>query len=215
MKALFCLALGAVCILPALGAAAPDAGKPFAVHGERLTLPVPPQWKLAWMQGDGDGDYVAEYIPQDEDITSWRGGYLQISRAAYPGADVLAQLAKAKANIVDVALAQHIRTAASQCGGRHQAMPQHALTYSNVRFAVGGGFCDRYGPAAPLGEGAFMAFVEGKDYLFRIHYGWRPATQQEHDSNLPWRITPAASLRYLESIKAATLCGGDAQPACP
>ncbi|SDG37429.1 MULTISPECIES: hypothetical protein [unclassified Duganella] len=208
----------ALCALLSANAAAqeqPEAGKPFTINGEQVTLPVPKFWKLAWMEGTPDGANVLEYIPPDEDIKSWRGGYLQISRSAYPAPELLAQLEQAKANITDVALAQNTRDAAKGCGGKYQAMPQHALTFNNVRFAVGGGFCDLYGPAAPLGEGAFVAFIQGKDYLFRIHYGWRPATPEEQKSHLPWRITPAASLRYLESIKAATLCGGKDQAACP
>lgn len=218
MKTLTRLALGATCTLMTCAAIAdeqPAAGKPFAVHGEQLTLPVPRYLKLAWMEGQPDGDYVMEYIPQDEDINSWRGGYLQIARSSYPAPELMAQLEQAKANITDVGLAQDTKKAASTCGGTYRAMPQHALTYSNVRFAVGGGFCDRYGPAAPLGEGAFVAFVQGKDYQFRIQYGWRPNTPQEQNSYLPWRLPPGIMMRYLESIKAATLCGGEDQAACP
>lgn len=217
------IALSAALGVAACGAAAQDApaptpaaeaGAPFTVNGEQLALPIPKFWKLAWMEGAADADYVAEYIPEDEDINSWRGGYLQISRAAYPPADVLARLAEARVNISDMALAQHVSTAARHCGGRHEAMQAQALTYNGIRLALGGGFCDQYGPAAPFGEGAYIAFVEGKDYMFRLHYGWRPRTPAERASYLPWRLAPAADAYFQDALKAATLCGGKDQPPC-
>ncbi|MRW88040.1 hypothetical protein GJ698_28590 [Pseudoduganella sp. FT26W] len=63
-------------------------------------------------------------------------------------------------------------------------------------------------------EGSYLAFAEGRDFLFQIQYGWRPRTQDEHDSNLPWRISAEASLSYLNAIKDTILCGGTSEPAC-
>lgn len=192
----------------------PDPGKPLPVTGEQLQHRIPGGWKLAWMEGQPDGEYFAEYIPQAEDIKSWRGGYLSIRRQSYPNAAAMAQIEKAGAKIADIGLFQFMRAAAQSCGGSHQAMSQRVSTSNGVYMAVSGGYCDKYGPAAPSGEGSFVAYVQGKDYLFMIQYGWRPKNETEQKANLPWRIAPEASQLYMEAIKASSLCGGKEQPVC-
>lgn len=192
-----------------------DQGKPFTVSGEQLQHPIPKGWKLAWMEGTPDGGYLAEYIPQADDINNWREGYLSIQRAAYPGAAVVEQIAKANAKVSDVALVQFMKMAADNCGGHHQAMSKGTNTFNGVHFAVSGGYCDKYGPAAPFGEGSVIAYVDGRDYLFRIQYSWRPKDEQAQKDNLPWRIAPAVSTGYMLAIKESSLCGGGGgQPAC-
>jgi hypothetical protein len=87
-------------------------------------------------------------------------------------------------------------------------------TFNETYIAVSGGFCDSYGPAAPFGEGAIFAFAEGKEFLFRIQYGWRPKSAIEQRVNIPWRIDPETARKYVEAIKATSLCNGPAQPMC-
>lgn len=195
-------------------ASAADDGAPFSVIGEQLDHRPPDGWKLAWMSGKADGRYIVEYIPQEENINSWRDGYLAIERLAYPSAEVLKEIETHKTRIAAVALYQFIRKAKESCGGKHSEMAQRTNTFNGVYFAVGGGYCDRYGQAAPFGEGSFVAFAEGKDYLFRIQYGWRPKTIQDQENNVPWRITPKTAEQYLGAIKATALCGGSNQRAC-
>lgn len=197
-----------------LAASAANDGVPFSVIGEQLDLRPPEGWKLAWMSGKADGSYIVEYIPEAEDIDSWRVGYLAIERLEYPPAEVLKELEKRKTRVADVALYQFAKKAKETCGGRHMEMAHRTNTFNGVYFAVGGGFCDRYGQAAPFGEGSFFAFAEGESYLFRIQYGWRPKTIQDQESNVPWRIAPQKAAQYLEAIKATSLCGGLDQPEC-
>lgn len=194
--------------------AAPVAGTPFPVSGERLEPRVPAGWKLAWMEGSAEGGYIVEYIPQAEDIQSWREGYLVIQRMPYPPASSMAELKNANAKIADVALYQFMKKVEQTCGGRHQAMTQAANDYNGTHFAVGGGYCDQYGIAAPFGEGSVVAFVEGKEYWFRIQFGWRPKSGSEQQTNLPWRVSPQIVKDYVEIIKTASLCGGAGQPGC-
>lgn len=208
-----CLLLASVIGMP-FAAFATEDGLPFTVIGEQLIHPPPTGWKLAWMSGNANGSYVVEYIPEAEDINLWRGGYLAIERLAYPPAAVLKKIDEAKARLADVALFQFIKRAKETCGGQHSEMSQRTNVYNGVYMAVGGGFCDRYGPAAPFGEGSFLAFAEGKEYLFRIQYGWRPNSLEEKSSNIPWRITRQRAEQYLEAIMASSLCGGLAQPTC-
>jgi hypothetical protein len=198
-----------------LPASAAENGKPFPVVGEQLGHRPPEGWKLAWMSGNANGGYIAEYIPGAEDLNSWRDGYLSIERLAYPPAEVLKELEKHKTRTADVALYQFIEQAKKSCGGQHTQMSQRTNTFNGVYFAVGGGYCDRYGPAAPFGEGSFVAFVEGKSYLFRIQYGWRPRAARAKLENGPWAISPQKATQYLEAIKATSLCGGSGQPVCP
>lgn len=188
-------------------------GEFFEVKGEQIMHSAPAGWKLVWMSGAADGRYVAEYIPEADDIKSWREGYLAIERMPYPSSEALAKLRKTKSPLSAVLLHHYIELAARSCGGKHQSMSQRTNTYNDVVFAVGGGFCEKYGTAAPFGEGAFVAFAEGKDYLFRIQYAWRPRSAEDN-SDLTWRITPDKAKQYLEAIKASYLCGGHGQPAC-
>lgn len=195
-------------------AGAAHASAPFAVNGEQLDYPVPSGWKLAWMEGKPNGEFYAEYIPSDEDIRSWRKGYLLVKRVPYPPAEVMAEIKKGKARFNEIVLAQHMRGAATSCSGKHNAMAARLNTFNGIPFAVSGGFCERYGDSAPYGEGAFVAFAEGRDYFFQIQYGWRPASAQEATMNLPWRIKPREAEAYLNALKTMTLCGGLQQPAC-
>lgn len=193
---------------------AENDGVPFSVIGEQLDHRPPEGWKLAWMSGKADGSYIVEYIPDAEDINSWRVGYLAIERLEYPPTEVLKELEKHKTRVADVALYQLVKKAKETCGGQIAEMARRTNTFNGVYFAVSGGYCDRYGQAAPFGEGSFIAFAEGNSYLFRIQYGWRPKTAQDQENNIPWRIAPQKATQYLEAIKATSLCGGLDQPAC-
>ena len=219
------LGLAAVCIaiyLSSVGvawsadepAAAPAAGTSFSVSGERLELGIPAGWKLAWMEGGAEGGFIVEYIPQAEDIQSWREGYLAVQRMPYPSASLMAELKKANVKIADVALHQFMKKVEQTCGGRHQAMTQASNDYNGAHFAVSGGYCDQYGIAAPFGEGSVVAFVEGKEYWFRIQFGWRPNSESEQQANLPWRVSPQIVKDYVDTIRTASLCGGSGQAAC-
>ncbi len=73
-------------VLP-IPASSGETGAPFAVTDEQLDHIVPIGWKLAWMSGSGDGSYIAEYIPEAEEINAWRDGYLAIERVLYPPAE--------------------------------------------------------------------------------------------------------------------------------
>ncbi len=120
---------------------------------------------------------------------------------------------KSKTKISALALRIFIDKASNACGGKHFPMSQRTNIFNGVDFAVGGGFCAKYGSAAPFGEGSFIAFAEGKNYLFRIQYSWRPSSAEDK-SSLSWRITPETAKQYLEAIKASYLCGGANQPPC-
>jgi len=190
---------------------ATEKGTPFRVIGEQLEHPIPKNWKLAWMDGKPDGRFVVEYIPENDDINTWRKGYLAIERLPYPSSEVMQQI---EGNISEFALSRYIQLAKERCAGKHKAMSQRTNTFKNTLMSVGGGFCDKYGPAAPFGEGSFVAFVQGEDFLFRVQYGWRPDSTKELNANLPWRISRQAATQYLEAIKASSLCGGTGEREC-
>ncbi|MDY0205194.1 MAG: hypothetical protein RBR82_01070 [Pseudomonas sp.] len=193
---------------------AQEEGASFPVYGEQLEFQPPSGWKLAWMSGAEDGPYLAEYIPEHEDIDAWREGYLSVQRFEYPPSDVLQEIKAHKTRLADIALDQYITQAQETCGGQHQAMSQRTNMFNGIYFAVGGGYCDKYGPSAPFGEGAFVAIAEGKQFFFKIQYAWRPISAAEQQRNRPWRIAPQQAKEYLESIKTISLCGGEHQPEC-
>lgn len=130
-------------------------GKSFSVTGEQVNHQIPEGWKLAWMSGNPDGRYFAEYIPSEEDIKTWRAGYLVIERIPMPSATLLEEIKKQNASLPEVLLHLFIDQAASSCGGKHEAMSRRVNFFNEIQFAVSGGFCEKYGAMAPYGEGAF------------------------------------------------------------
>ncbi|MDR1710139.1 MAG: hypothetical protein LBS70_10520 [Candidatus Accumulibacter sp.] len=191
-----------------------SAVKRFAVVGEQVEHPIPKDWKFAWMDGNPEGSYIVEYIPEEEDINSWREGYLLIQRLPYPSKEIMAELAEKKVHVADVVIVNTQNSADKRCEGKFEKMSHRVNNFNGVYFSVSGSFCTKYGTAAPFGEGAFIAVAEGKDFLFLIQYGWRPKNADERDSNLKWRITPEQATKYLGAIKATTLCGGTDEPEC-
>ncbi|GGP25005.1 hypothetical protein [Silvimonas amylolytica] len=198
-----------VCATPIHAApVAPTVGAPFAVTGERVTTQIPKGWKLAWMQGDPAGGFMAEYLPEGEDINHWRGEYLAIARFPYPSATVLKQMTEKKVHISEVALSQFMSATQAGCGGKRDEMPHGLNQIDGLLFAVSGGFCDKLEPAAPFGEGQFVAFIEGKDFLHKVQYSWRPGSAFEASANKPMRLPKQKTVQYLEAIKASRLCDG-------
>lgn len=195
-------------------AAHANEGTPFPVTGEQLDHAPPPGWKLAWMTGKADGTYAAEYIPSEENIKTWRNGYLVIQRLENPPAAIRKEIEDHKTRLAVVALMQYAETAKKTCGGNHTPMVRRTNEFEGVYSAVSGGFCDKYGQMAPFGEGGVFAFIEGKDYLFRIQYSWRPISSKDQIEHFPWRIAPGKSRDYLEAIRTTTLCGGEGQKMC-
>lgn len=180
-------------------------GKPFKVNGERLDLSPPDNWKLAWMSGDPNKSYFVEYIPENDDINSWKNGYLLIERYPYPPPEILEELAASKMRIATVALIQLTNLVAKDCPDKFEPTSQKIDTFNGLFFAVGGGYCSIGRKITKYGEGAFTAFVEGKDFIYKIQYGWRPQTEAEKRSS-PWGIDEKTATFYLESLKSATLC---------
>ncbi len=188
--------------------AAPTVGAPFAVTGERVTTQIPKGWKLAWMQGDPAGGFMAEYVPEAEDINHWRGEYLAIARFPYPSATVLKQMADKKVHLSEVALTQFMTATQAGCGGKREETSHGLNQIDGLLFAVSGGFCDKLEPNAPFGEGQFVAFIEGKDFLHKVQYSWRPGSAFEASNNKPMRLSKQKTVEYLEAIKASRLCDG-------
>ena len=193
--------------------ATPGDGLPFDIKGESVDHVVPKGWTLAWMSGGADGVYIMEFIPESEDINAWCKGYLAIARSPYPSEDVMAKLRKGGVDISAAAASQHNDEAREGCSGSFRPMSGRTKKYGGAVFAVTGGFCDKYASPAPFGEGAVFAIVEGKSYLFRIQYSWRPVSATENEK-LPWRIQPDVVSSYLKAITESTLCGGPDEPTC-
>lgn len=189
------------------GAALLD-GKVFQPNGENLVIQPPAGWRMAYMNGDPNGDYVIEFMPRNESHDSWREGYMSVQRGAYEpssGTHLSSQLVQ-----------RVLQGAQRNCAGRFTPMKSKDSVNHGAYTSISGGFCDRYNnDAAPYGEGSLVAVVEGKKNLFLVQFGWRPATENEL-KNYGWRITPERLQQYLNLLNQATLCGGgEDQLTCP
>ncbi len=179
-------------------------GSIFQPNGENLIIQPPSGWRLAYMNGDPNGDYVVEFMPQNESHDSWREGYMSVQRGAIDGT----------AGMSSQIVQRVLQGAQLNCQGHFAAMKRKDTMTNGAATSISGGFCDRYGAVAPYGEGSMIAVVEGKEHLFLVQFGWRPATENEL-KDYGWRITPQKLQVYLDLLNHATLCGGKEQPPCP
>lgn len=202
------LAVFVAASLSCVAAQAAPQGESFAVTGERVVTAIPQGWKLAWMMGTPAGGFMAEYIPAEDNIDTWHGGYLAIARFPYPSAKVMQEFKDKKVHPAEVAQAQLQDALRNSCGDKFEAMPRGLNQLGDLLFSVSGGYCPHMGTTAPFGEGSFVAFIEGKEFLHKVQYSWRPASTKEQDQNKPWGIGKDKSVQYLEAMKASTLCDG-------
>jgi len=181
-------------------------GNVFQPNGENLIIQPPSGWRLAYMNGDPNGDYVVEFLPQNESHDSWREGYMSVQRGAAsvsPGVHMSTQIVQ-----------RVLQGAQNGCAGHFTAMKQKDSMTNGAYTSISGGFCDRYGAAAPFGEGSLVAVIEGTRNLFLVQFGWRPSTPNELNG-YPLRITPQRLQVLLDQINRAMLCGGADQLSCP
>lgn len=189
-------------------------GRLFQPRGENLMISPPPGWRLAYMDGDPDGNYVVDFLPANEAHDSWREGYMGVQRRGYPDAALAANIQARNLTVAQVALTEVMQGAQRNCPGRFVAMAQKDGSTNNIPVSVSGGFCDRTGPVAPYGEGTVLAVYQGKQQLFVVQFSWRPPTENAL-KQYPYRISPAGLQQYLDLLNAATLCGGPDEGKCP
>ncbi|TWC64139.1 hypothetical protein FB597_109122 [Herbaspirillum sp. SJZ099] len=207
-----CAALAAS--LPMRAGAELITGAVFQPQGENLMISTPPGWRMAYMDGRPDGDYVVDFLPPNEAHDSWREGYMGVQRRSFPDSALLDNIKARNLNVPQVAMTEIMQGAQRNCPGRFQPMGQKNTVTNGIPTSVSGGFCDRAGAAAPYGEGSVVAVFQGRERLFVVQFGWRPATPNEL-KEYGWRITPARLQQYLDLINGATLCGGPDQGPCP
>ncbi|BEV14928.1 hypothetical protein HBDW_17160 [Herbaspirillum sp. DW155] len=214
LAALLLPLLAASLALAPLSGHAEAEGRLFQPKGENLMISPPPGWRLAYMDGDPDGDYMVDFLPANEAHDSWREGYMGVQRRSFPEAGLLANIQARNLTVAQVALSEVMQGAQRNCPGRFVAMAQKNGSTNNIPLSVSGGFCDRTGPVAPYGEGTVLAVYQGKQQLFVVQFSWRPPTDAAN-KQYPFRISPAGLQQYLDLINAATLCGGPEEGKCP
>lgn len=211
-------AASAACVALALllpgPAGAEVQGAVFQPQGENLMIAPPAGWRMAYMDGDPDGDYVVDFLPPNEALDSWREGYMGVQRRSFPDSALLSNIRARNLSVPQVAITELMQSAQRQCPGRFLPMKQKDSLTNNIPTSVSGGFCDRAGSDAPYGEGSVIAVFEGKQRLFVVQFGWRPSNPNEW-KQYGYRITPDRLQQYLNLLNAATLCGGAEQGPCP
>ncbi|MFL9925809.1 hypothetical protein PQR62_16125 [Herbaspirillum lusitanum] len=189
-------------------------GSVFQPNGENLIIQTPPNWRMAYMNGDPGSDYVVEFLPPNEAHDSWREGYMSVQRRTLPGSALMDGIRARQLTLSSVAVGEVLQNVQRNCAGKFMQMRQKDTLTGSAPTSISGGFCDRYGAAAPYGEGSVFAVVEGKKSLFVVQFGWRPATQDEN-KQFGYRISPERLQVYLDLLNRAVLCGADDEPACP
>ena len=180
-----------------LAACATKTDKMPQVNGENLLIHPPSGWRLAHTNGDPDGNYVVEFMPDAEEKEAWREGYMSVQRGAFnpiPGQHMAPQ-----------ALATLMQVAQTKCPGHFVPMTSKDTQISGGYAAIGGGFCSRDG---------LTAIIEGRKNLFLVQFGWRPATEDDQ-KDYGWRIRTDRLKQYLDLINQASLCGAQGELPCP
>ena len=201
-------------LLPLRAGAELVEGALFQPNGENLMISHPPGWRMAYMDGSPDGDYVVDFLPPNEAHDSWREGYMGVQRRTFPDSPLLDNIKARNLTLAQVAVQEIMQNSQRNCPGRFLPMGQKNTVTNGIPTSVSGGFCDRVGAMAPYGEGSVIAVFQGQERLFVVQFGWRPATQNEL-KEYGWRITPARLQQYLDLLNGATLCGGAEEGACP
>lgn len=189
-----------------LTACATKTEKMPQVNRENLLIHPPSGWRLAHTNGDPDGNYVVEFMPNAEEKEDWHEGYMSVQRGAFnpiPGQHMAPQ-----------ALATLMQVAQTKCRGHFVPMTSKDTLINGAYAAIGGGFCSRDGNVAPYGEGNLTALIEGRKNLFLVQFGWRPANEDDQ-KDYGWRIRPDRLKQYLDLINQATLCGAQSELPCP
>jgi len=207
-------ALSLLLVLPPPLAQAEAEGRLFQPTGENLMIAPPAGWRLAYMDGDPEGDYVVDFLPKNEAHDSWREGYMSVQRRTFPEAALRDNIRARNLTMPQVAISEVMQIAQRKCPGRFVPMGQKDSLTNNIPTSVSGGFCDRLGPSAPYGEGSVMAVFEGKERLFVVQFSWRPSTENEL-KQFAYRISPERLQQFLDLLNAATLCGGPDEGRCP
>jgi hypothetical protein len=205
-RRLACFFVFAMFVFDTAAAASADyvVGTPFNVKGERLDVIPPPDWKIVWMEGDPNGEYFVEYVPPGEDLETWKAGHLSVIRKPYPSAQTMKEIRDAKLKVADVALIGMVKRLSADCA-TYQEITMRTTMANGLYLALAGGYCGKPSENAPFGEGAFVAFYESKNFIYKVQYSWRPQSEAEKQSSL-WAIDAAHAKLYRESIKSATLC---------
>ncbi|MBP0596770.1 hypothetical protein J8I26_01525 [Herbaspirillum sp. LeCh32-8] len=205
--------MAAFAALP-MQARAEAEGAVFQPRGENLMISPPAGWRMAFMDGSPEGDYVVDFLPANEAHDSWREGYMGIQRRSFPDSALLNNILARNLTVAQVALTEVMQNAQRNCPGRFLPMKQKDTVTNNIPTSISGGFCDRAGNTAPFGEGTVMGVFQGKERLFVVQFSWRPSTPNEL-KEYTYRITPDRLQQFLNLMNAASLCGGPDEGACP
>lgn len=211
--ALAAACMAAAALLPAQARAEAE-GAVFQPNGENLMISPPAGWRMAFMDGDPDGDYVVDFLPANEAHDSWREGYMGIQRRSFPDSGLVSNIMARNLTVAQVAMTEVMQSAQRNCPGRFVPMKQKDSVTNNMPTSVSGGFCDRAGAAAPYGEGTLLSVYQGRERLFVVQFSWRPSTQNEL-KEYGYRITPARLQQFLDLMNGASLCGGKDEGPCP
>lgn len=188
-------------------------GAVFQPQGENLMISKPAGWRLAYMNGDPQDDYVVEFMPANEAHDNWREGYMAVQRRTMPDKALQDGIKARLMTVSQVLVSQVMQNAQRACPGRFVPMRQKDSMTNGIPTSVSGGYCDR-ASGAPYGEGSVVAAFQGKERMFVVQFSWRPATAGEAKDS-PFRITSAKLQQYLDLLNGANLCGGPDEVKCP
>ena len=175
----------------------PNSGKPFAVAGERVDAPLLAGTKLAYMAGDGKGEFIAEFADPKEDIALWQKRFVAQQRVN----DTLPNTVKRTLHSV--------RSACSALGKPEVFAPQKEMAKFKGDMLALRFHCQQAMPNAPLGELTAMLFLQGQQHTFKYWRSWRPQNQQQLQEALK-----ESNRFFSSSLKDADLCNPQASRAC-
>jgi len=189
-------------------------GELFEVSGLQLAISPPEGWSAVWMSGDPDGQYFIEYLPEGDDVNSWRDGYIYVQRTAFTQ-DTLDKIERAGYSMLDFAFESFQYNAKITCPGMFFRSKPERENINNLEYVLGAGYCDKYGDAAPYGESTVFAYAWDGEFLFNVKLAWRPHSKDDQLEHPHWPIPQERVAFTFDILKSAFLCGGDEYEECP
>ncbi len=190
-------------------------GQLFEVNGMQLVIAPPEGWDAVWMDGDPDGQYFIEYLPKGDDVNSWRDGYIFVQRTSLVSQqDFLNKIESAGYSLLDFMFKSFTYKAQQTCPGNFIKSKPKAEFFNGIKYILGAGYCDKYGPAAPYGESNVFAYAQHGELIFNIKFAWRPRSKQDQIDNPHWPISQEKVDFTFNVLKGAFLCGDEGYEEC-
>lgn len=138
---------------------------PTKIIGEQLDFQLPKKMTLAYMTGDPNNYFMAEYIQQGDNLNKWSKYYFAQQRSSLP---------------LEILMELSVRGVKQACPTLRDSITAEVPSKKGEPRRIDWlYFCPEKNAQAPFGEGGRMLFIQGQAFSFKFWQSWRPQTQKQ------------------------------------